>query len=85
MNLIQTKVFSASSSNLADMLTMVNRIEFVGHGPKLKVTMGIIDNCGVRGDAMLCVGIFGFHVLTNSCLAMLNTNNEYTFITNYFI
>ena len=30
----------------------------------MKVTMGIIDKCGVRGDATLCVVIFmcNFHV-----------------------
>ena len=26
----------------------------------MKVTMGIIDKCGVRGDATLCVVIFYF-------------------------
>ena len=51
-------MFCASSSNLADMVTMVNRIDFGGHGSKAKVTMGIIDKCGVRGDATLCVVIF---------------------------
>ena len=56
MNLIQTKTFCASSSNLSDMLTMVNRIDFGGHSSK--VTTGIIDKCGVRGDATLCVVIF---------------------------
>ena len=58
MNLIQTKPLRASSSNLADMLTMVNPIDFGGHSSKVKVTMGIIDKYGVRGDATLCVVIF---------------------------
>ena len=58
MNLIQTKSLCASSSNLADMLTMVNPIDFGGHSSKVKVTMVIIDKCGVRGDAMLCIVIF---------------------------
>ena len=40
------------------MLTMVNPIDFGGHSSKVKVTMGIIDKCGVRGDATLCVVIF---------------------------
>ena len=31
-------------------------------GSKVKVTMGIIDKCGVRGDATLCVVIF--HVVS---------------------
>ena len=54
VNLIQTKL-CASSSNLADMLIMVNPIDFGGHSSKVKVTMGIIDKCGVRGDATLCI------------------------------
>ena len=57
-NLIQDKVFCASSSNFADMVTKANRIDFGGHGSKVKVTMGIIDKCGVRGDASLCVVTF---------------------------
>ena len=40
------------------MLTMVNPIDFGDHSSKVKVTMVIIDKCGVRGDAMLCVVIF---------------------------
>ena len=44
--------------NSADMLTMVNPIEFEGHSSRVKVMMGLIDKCGVRGDAMLCVVIF---------------------------
>ena len=58
MNLIQTKPLCASSSNLADMLTMVNPIDFGGHRSKVKVRMVIIDKCGVLGDATLCVVIF---------------------------
>ena len=58
MNLIQTKPLCASSSDLADTLTMVNPIDFGGHSSKVKVTMVIIDKCGVRGDATLCVVIF---------------------------
>ena len=64
MNLIQTKPLCASSSNLADMLTMVNPIDFGGHRSKVKVRMVIIDKCGVRGDATLCVVIF-FKRLSN--------------------
>ena len=45
---------------MADMLTMVNPIDFGGHSSKVKVTMGIIDECGVRVDATLCVVIFLF-------------------------
>ena len=40
------------------MLTMVNSIDFGGHSSKVKVTMVIIDKCGVRGDNTLCVVIF---------------------------
>ena len=58
MNLIQIKPLCTSSSNLSDMLTMVNLIDFGGHSSKVKVTMVIIDKCGVRGDATLCVVIF---------------------------
>ena len=31
------------------MLTMVNRIDFLGHSSNVKVTVGIIDKFGVRG------------------------------------
>ena len=58
MNQIQTKPFCASSLNLAHMLTMVNPIGFGGHSSKVNVMIGIIDKCGVRGDATLCVVIF---------------------------
>ena len=58
MNQTQTKPFCASSLNLVHMLTMVNPIDFGGHSSKVNVTMGIIDKCGVRGDATLCVVIF---------------------------
>ena len=58
MNQKQTKVFCASSSNLADMLTMVKHIDFGGHSSKVKARMGIIDKCWVRRDATLCVVIF---------------------------
>ena len=37
---------------------MVNPIDFGGHNSKVKVKMVIIDKCGVRGDATLCVVIF---------------------------
>ena len=60
MNQIPTKPFCASSFNLADMLTMVNLIDFAGHSSKVKATMGIIGKCGVFGDAMLCVVIFKY-------------------------
>ena len=58
MNPIQTKPLCASTSNLADMSTMVNPIALRGHSSKGKVTMGIIDKYGVRGDATLCIVIF---------------------------
>ena len=64
MNPIQTKPLCASSSNLADMLTMVNPIYFGGHSTKVKVTMGIIYKCGVRGDATLCIVIFSLRTFS---------------------
>ena len=57
MNQIQTKLLCATLLNLADMLTMVNPIDFEGHSSKVKVTMDTIDKCGVRGDATLLVVI----------------------------
>ena len=62
MNPIQTKPLCASSLNLEDMLTMVNPIDFGGHSSKGKVTMGIIDKCGVCRDATLCVVIYFFYL-----------------------
>ena len=53
VNMIETKPLCISFSNLADMLSMGNPIDL-----EVKVTMGIIDKCGVRGDATLCVVIF---------------------------
>ena len=54
MNPIQTKRLCASSSNMADMLTMVNPIDFGDHSSQVKVTMGIIDKYGVHGDDFTC-------------------------------
>ena len=56
LNMIETKPLCISLTNLADILTTVNPIdlEVTVH----RVTMGIIDKCGVRGDATLCVVIF---------------------------
>ena len=68
MNLIKTKPLCASLSNLADMLTMVNPFDFGGISSKVKVTMVIIDKCGVRGYATLCVVIFFCHRM-QSCLS----------------
>ena len=43
------------------MLTYGERINsFGGQRSQLKVRIGIIDKCGVRGDATLCVVIFKF-------------------------
>ena len=67
MNLIQTKPLCVSSSNLAGMLTIVNPIDFEGHSSKVKVTMVIIDKCGVRGDATLCVVIFLYSKVCIAC------------------
>ena len=62
MNQIQTKPLCASSSNLADMLTMVNTIDFGGHSSKVKVTMGIIlTNEGCAG--MLCFALLHFLII----------------------
>ena len=38
--------------------TKPNPIDLGGHISKVKVVMGIIDKCGVSGDATLCVVIF---------------------------
>ena len=38
----------------------MNPIDFGCQRSKVKVTMGIIYKCGVRGDATLCVVIFYF-------------------------
>ena len=56
-NKLWTK-YRLNPSNLADKLTMVNPIDFGGHSSNVKVMMGVIDKCGVRGDATLCVVIF---------------------------
>ena len=66
VNTIETKWLCASSSNLADMLTMVNSIDFGGHMSDVKATMGFIYKCGVRGDATLCVFIFIFGSIPKS-------------------
>ena len=44
---------------------MVNPIDFGGHSSNVKVTMGIIHKCGVRGDAMLYVVLFFKRPLTS--------------------
>ena len=36
----------------------MNSIDFGGHRSEVKITMVIIYQCGVRGDATLCVVIF---------------------------
>ena len=71
MNLIQTKQLGASSSNLADMLTVVNSIDFGGHSSMVEVMIGIIDKCGVRGDATLCVVIFCWAAFTSPRIKIL--------------
>ena len=60
VNTIQTKPLCLSISSLAEMLTMLNPIDFGGHSSKARVTMGIIDKYGVRGDGTLCVVIYIF-------------------------
>ena len=45
---------------------MVNPIDFGCQSSNVKVTMGIIDKCGVRGDATLCVVIFTFGSIPKS-------------------
>ena len=40
----------------------MNPTDFGGHRLKVKVMMGSIDKCGVRGDATLCVVIFYFQL-----------------------
>ena len=73
MNLMQTKPLDASSSNFAGMLTMVNPIDFGGHNSKVKVMMGIIDKCGVRGDTTLCFVMFNNYLsLYAPIISMMN-------------
>ena len=36
----------------------MNSIDFGDHRSEVKATMSIINKCGMRGDAMLCVVIF---------------------------
>ena len=79
MNQIQTKPFCASSLNLAHMLTMINPIDFGGHSSKVNVTMGIIDKCGVRGDATLCVVIFFTIRMTNYYVKRVLNNKRVIF------
>ena len=50
--------------------TKPNPIDFGGHSSKVKVAMGIIDKCGVRGDATLCVVIFSKIHLFHSVLQL---------------
>ena len=69
----------------------MNCIEFGGHRSEVKVIKGIIDKCGVRGDATLCVVIFmwivrGFYYLTDSdqLLFLLDVLwHQYTFSCLY--
>ena len=49
VNTIKTNLLCISSSN---------SIDCGGHRSNLKVRMGIIDECGVRGDATFCIVIF---------------------------
>ena len=63
VNMKETKSLCASSSNLADLLTMVrgwNSIDFGGHRSEVKATIGITYKYGVCGDATLWVVIFSF-------------------------
>ena len=61
MNLIKTKLLVTSSSNLADILTIVNPIGFGGLSSKVKVMMGIIDMLSARGCyALRCYISFYF-------------------------
>ena len=47
---------------------MVNPIDFWGQSLNVKVTIGIIDKCGVRGDGTLCVVIFYINIYANQYL-----------------
>ena len=47
---IETKLLCISSSSFAEMLTMVNPINFRGHSSKVKVTIDIFDKCGVEDE-----------------------------------
>ena len=52
-------------------------IDFEGYRSKEKVTMGIIDKCGVRGDATLCVVIFLY------CTCVLLVTRPFTRNSNF--
>ena len=54
------------------MLTMVNPTDFGGHSSKVKVMMGFIAKCEVRGDATLCVVLF-----INTNVLVYNTDHDY--------
>ena len=54
VNTIETQPLCASTSNSADILTMVRGLTLL----ILEVRIGIIDKCGVHGDATLSVVIF---------------------------
>ena len=58
VNKIETKPLCASSSNLADMLAMVSWWIYWFLRSNGKAMMSIINKCGVRVDAKLCVVIF---------------------------
>ena len=49
----------------------MNPIDFEGQRSKVKVTMVIIDKCGMRGDATLCVVIFHFVTVILPSLSMI--------------
>ena len=53
MNTIETKSSCASLSNLAEKLKRMNPIDFGGHRSRSQWIS--FDECGVRGDATLCI------------------------------
>ena len=72
MNPIQTSPLCVLIKLGRHVNHMVTPIDFGGHSSKMKVTMGIIDKCGVRGDATLCVVIFVFTLQPDQYMGTLD-------------
>ena len=69
MNLIQTKLLDASSFNFADILTIVNPIDFGGHSSKVKIMMGIkLTNVGCAGMLRFALLYFSYCLIFQTFL-----------------
>ena len=67
----------------------INPIDFRGHRSKVKVKRVIIDKCGVRGDATLCVVIFSFMSMKSKNIftkpIQRNGQNLLQFVDNCYV